>query len=158
MEAVSRNVPSSHNSDVSGDSETRLPFSSSIASTLHANKAQTLASATEVTPHTTERTVDSVDRLGRTGADWSTETGCLQNGSVEPSVGVCCHGDSDVMQSQRRAAENFVAQWTDDSRLQPAPVSAADVGWYYCDPQGHIQGDHLSLSLSLCLCVSSPYP
>ena len=66
-----------------------------------------------------------------------------------------------VQRQQMSAAENFVAQWTgstaDCSRLQTTPAalqsvsvapaastSTADDQWYYCDPQGHVQGTTLS--------------
>jgi len=57
----------------------------------------------------------------------------------------------------QQEAENFVAQWTGDSTqlvggrtaaqsdnvTAPAVPSQTDDGWYYCDPQGQIQGQTL---------------
>jgi len=113
----------------------------------------------------------------RTGSDWSVDS-ARQNGSIEPSANVASHSmaascdpivipalnttNDTVPQptqnlSQREAAKNFVAQWTGDSSQLVAGQSASlngtassrnDDGWYYCDPQGQIQGLIILISVA----------
>jgi len=106
-------------------------------------------------PDTTERdrTADCVQRPGhdtssqlitepdwstelRTGPNWSTELKTGADWSTENGGGELCRGGEASVNDVRQAAEQFVAQWTGDS-----PAAVTDDGWYYCDPQGQIQGE-----------------
>jgi len=148
---------------VTADRETRLPFTSSLASTLNADRSRTGSSASDAERQTADRSTDSVktDSARQNGVDPSFS---VTRGS-DP-VGIPSHSSTNGggMPLQRASqvtsndlshqeAENFVAQWTGDTTQlvggglgtthsdPPAAVAQTDDGWYYCDPQGQIQGE-----------------
>ena len=173
-----QNPPTSQTTDVdklvSSDSETttRLPFTNSLASTVHSDRSRTHSSPASETEHRT------------TAADCVRSDAVIQNGFDPPNplshsaarvgdaVGVPLLGGSTnggMAQPTatlatpggllQREVENCVAQWTGDATQLGVGRPVADVGqtvgkvetvaeavddgWYYCDPQGQIQGEVL---------------
>jgi len=149
---------SDNNGVTSATAERRLPFSNSVASTVRSSDKSRTASTT-ASDSERSRTVD------RTNEELTTDAVAIQNGleAPPPPAGACNPSiplqlssssssslpgatlSADVSSlSQRREVENCVAQWTTTTgppsteHLTAAP--AADNGWYYCDPQGLIQG------------------
>jgi len=168
-EVSSRNPPTSRTSDADkpATETTRLPFTSSLASTLHSDKSRTLSTDSDAELRAADRPADCIrtDTVRQNGIDPSTNPTSRSpvfgadpvsipsvgtaNGSVPPPT-----LSNNLSQKE---AENFVAQWTGDSTqlvggrtaaqsdsvTAPAAASQTDDGWYYCDPQGQIQGQTL---------------
>ena len=169
----SQNPPASRSSNISHESEMRLPFTSSLASTLQSDKSRTISSESD-------NELRTVDKPSGTDCVRTDVAAVLQNGVVErsshsPSLQV---GDRASIPSlngskpaptavpsvassnslSQKEAENFVAQWTGGDSSQvvgggattdretlaaaAGPLQTDDV-WYYCDPQGQIQGQTL---------------
>ena len=180
----SRNYQSSsHNSDTDRhvgtaiSSETRLPYTSSVASTIPSDRTS-YRTLSNVDSETEPRTVN---RLAADGpqADAVRHSDVTEQSASATSwtaAGVPSLSDANSSQVPRPTAvencqseaENFVAQWTTgDANTQmmsgrpvadhhtengtTVPATAADDdGWYYFDPQGQIQGQ-------LTLCSVSPH-
>ena len=171
MDLSSQNPSTTHNSDadklVSADTETRLPFTNSLASTVHTDRSRTLSSAASeneqqrtvnksadcvrsetVTQNGVEPSNLSYHSAARAGDPSNVPLLGTTNGGVSQPTAI--HATSNNL--SQREVENCVAQWTGDTTQLVGGRAAVDVEtlaaaaddrWYYCDPQGQIQGQPL---------------
>jgi len=154
---------------VGSDTETRRPFTNSLASTLHSNRSTAHSSESDSERRTADRSAALTDSIRQNGLEPSVNV--ASRSVVHSSDPVSIPSQNNTNDSlpvpiatqatalnnlSAKEVENCVVQWTGDSSQlvvgraaastrsdtvgAAAGVSTTDDGWYYYDPQGQMQG------------------